>query len=364
MLNLHGSGCPLTNCTVNGYESRNIGTPSNFSMKLLKAESSQQGESSSLPFKDNEALDAYSRTVSGVASAVSAGVVRVDVFGPSDGGARRRAETGSGFVFTPDGYIITNSHVVQGGNRFVVQTIEGESYAGFKVGDDPPTDLALLAIDAPRMAALPLGESRELRVGHLVVAVGNPLGFQYTVTAGVVSALGRSIRSWSGRLIEDVIQTDAALNPGNSGGPLVNSRGQVIGVNTAAIPSAQGLCFAISINTAKIIAGELIRKGVVRRSQLGVQAQTAPLHKLLRRFHDLKQETGVLVLSVDANSPAFLAGLREGDVLLEIDGVVLEGIDSLFSHLTEDAAGKPASLRVLRGRDIVRVEVVPRVVEG
>jgi S1-C subfamily serine protease len=178
----------------------------------------------------------------------------------------------------------------------------------------------------------------------------------------VVSALGRSIRSRSGRLIEDVIQTDAALNPGNSGGPLLNSRGHVVGVNTAAIPSAQGLCFAISINTAKVIAVELIRKGAVRRSQIGVEAQTAPLHKVLRRFHDLKQESGVLVLGVEPGSPAASSGLREGDVLLDIDGDVLEGVDSLFSHLTEAAAGKAASLRVLRGREVLHVDVVPRIV--
>jgi S1-C subfamily serine protease len=334
-------------------------------MELLHSETSDHVDHQPpVPAPDAEALDAYSRTVAGVAAAVSAGVVRVDVFAEGRGGETRRAGTGSGFVFTPDGYIITNSHVVHGGSRYVVQTIEGESYAGFKVGDDPHTDLALLSIDAPRVAALPLGDSRELRVGHLVVAVGNPLGFQYSVTAGVVSALGRSIRSRSGRLIEDVIQTDAALNPGNSGGPLVNSRGQVVGVNTAAIPSAQGLCFAISINTARIIAGELIRTGVVRRSQLGIQAQTAPLHKQFRRFHDLKQDSGVLVLGVDVGSPAAAAGLREGDVLLDIDGAVLEGVDALFGTLTEAAAGERVTLRALRGREVLSLEIAPRMVEG
>jgi S1-C subfamily serine protease len=245
----------------------------------------------------------------------------------------------------------------------VVRTSDGEEHAGFKVGDDTHTDIALLAVDAARVAALPLGDSRELRVGHLVIAVGNPLGFQYSVTAGVVSALGRSLRSQSGRLIEDVIQTDAALNPGNSGGPLVNSRGQVVGVNTAAIASAQGLCFAISINTAKIIASELIRKGVVRRSHIGVQAQTAPIHKQLRSFHGISQATGVLVLGVEANSPAASAKLREGDLLLQMGDEKLEGVDSLFRFLSEAAAGKKRALKLLRGREVLQVDVTPRVVE-
>lgn len=332
-------------------------------MSFLNTDEQVHDSAAPLPFAEGEALDAYSRVVSGVASAVSPGVVRVDVFGTARDGRTRRAGTGSGFVFTPDGYIITNSHVVHGGSRFAIQTVAGESYPVFRVGDDPHTDLALLSTDA-RLPALPFGDSRDLRVGHLVVAVGNPLGFQSTVTAGVVSALGRSIRSNSGRLIEDVIQTDAALNPGNSGGPLVNSRGHVVGVNTAAIPSAQGLCFAISINTAKIIAGELIRRGVVRRSQLGIQAQTAPLHPQFRRFHDLKQDSGVLVIGIEPGSPAASAGLREGDVLLELDGTVLEGVDSLFSHLTEAAAGTPAELRLLRGRELVRIQVTPRIAEG
>jgi S1-C subfamily serine protease len=312
---------------------------------------------------DSEILDAYSQTVSRVAERASAGVVRVEVIGDRKGRSAA-VGSGSGFVFTHDGYIITNSHVVHGGSRFVVRTLDGESYAGFKVGDDPSTDLALLSIDASPFVPLTLGDSRQLRVGHLVVAVGSPLGFQYTVTAGVVSALGRSIRSRSGRLIEDVVQTDAALNPGNSGGPLLNSRAEVIGVNTAAIPSAQGLCFAISMNTAKIIAMELIRKGAVRRSYIGIQAQTAQIYPQLRRFHELQQTTGVLVEAVTPGSPASAAGLRPGDLLISFDETRLEAIDALFTLLTEDASGKRAELKVLRGRELMQISVVPATLES
>jgi S1-C subfamily serine protease len=311
---------------------------------------------------DAELLDSYSRAVSGVAERASAGVVRVEVLG------ERRGRTGtigsgSGFVFTHDGYIVTNSHVVHGGSRFLVHTLDGEYHTGFKVGDDPATDLALLSIDAAQVTPLTLGDSRQLRPGHLVVAVGSPLGFQYTVTAGVVSALGRSIRSRAGRLIEDVIQTDAALNPGNSGGPLLNSRAEVMGVNTAAIPSAQGLCFAISMNTARIIAIELIRKGVVRRSYIGIQAQTAQIHTQLRRFHELEQSTGVLVEAVTPRSPADTASLRAGDMLIAFDDTALDGIDVLFSKLTEEASGKRAMLGVLRGHELLRIGITPAIVE-
>jgi S1-C subfamily serine protease len=308
---------------------------------------------------DQQILDAYSLTVSGVAERASLGVVRIETFRKSQGGDLHPAGGGSGFVFTPDGFLLTNSHVVHGADKLLVNTIDAGTFTAAVVGDDPHSDLALLRIDAPRLTPLPLGDSRNLRVGQLAIAVGNPLGFQYTVTAGVVSALGRSIRSRSGRLIEDVIQTDTALNPGNSGGPLLDSRGRVIGVNTAAIPSAQGLCFAISINTAKLIASKLIRFGKVKRSYIGIQAQTASLHTAIAKFHGIDSHTGVLVLHVEERSPAQLAGLREGDLLLRLQGKELAGVDALFSLLDETLAGEKTEAVVLRGRELITVTLKP-----
>jgi S1-C subfamily serine protease len=217
----------------------------------------------------------------------------------------------------------------------------------------------LLRIDAPELHSVKLGDSRKIRVGQLVVAIGNPYGFQYTVTAGVVSALGRSLRSQSGRLIEDVIQTDAALNPGNSGGPLMNSAGQVIGVNTATILPAQGLCFAISINTAQFIASKLIRHGVVRRSYIGVQAQTAPLNRTIARHYELQTATGALVLAAEPGSPAEHAGLQEGDVIVGLEGEPVEGVDVLHRLLDESRIGMATQVTALRGSRRLEFKVIP-----
>jgi S1-C subfamily serine protease len=292
--------------------------------------------------------------VTGVAESVSPSVVRIGV--EAGGG---RGGSGSGFIFTPDGFILTNSHVVHRAERIKVSTPDAGEFVAQLIGEDPDTDLALLRIDAPGLHAVPLGDSRRIRVGQLVVAIGNPYGFQYTVTAGVVSALGRSLRSQSGRLIEDVIQTDAALNPGNSGGPLVNASGEVIGVNTATILPAQGLCFAISINTAQFIAGKLIRDGVVHRSFIGVQAQTAGVNRNIARHHDLKIATGALVLAVEPGGPAARAGLQEGDVIVALDGAEVEGVDVLHRLLNEERIGKATLFTVVRGSRRLEIKIVP-----
>jgi S1-C subfamily serine protease len=305
-------------------------------------------------FGEIEAMDAYSRVVTSVAEAVSPAVVRIQV-----ANERGRGGSGSGFIFTPDGFILTNSHVVHGAKGITVWMPDSGDCTAQLIGEDPDTDLALLRIDAPGLHSVKLGDSRKIRVGQLVVAIGNPYGFQYTVTAGVVSALGRSLRSQSGRLIEDVIQTDAALNPGNSGGPLVNSAGEVIGVNTATILPAQGLCFAISINTAQFIASKLIRHGVVRRSYIGVQAQTAPLNRTIARHYELKSPTGALVLAAEPGSPAQKAGLQEGDVIVDLGGEPVEGVDVLHRLLDEERIGRSTSMVVLRGSRRLEFKLVP-----
>jgi len=267
-------------------------------------------------------------------------------------------------VFTPDGLVLTNSHVVHEASRIDVSLPDGQRFPAHIIGDDAATDLAVIRIglpsnDAPRLVAAPLGDSQRLRVGQLAIAIGNPYGFQYTVTAGVVSALGRSLRSYSGRLIEDVIQTDASLNPGNSGGPLVTSDGRVIGVNTATIMGAQGLCFAIGINTAKFVAGRLLREGRIRRSYIGVEAQTVPLLRRVVRFYDLPRESGVIVISVETGSPAQKAELREGDVIVAMDGKPVAGVDDLHRLLTDARVGAASALTVLRHTEKLELKVVP-----
>jgi S1-C subfamily serine protease len=304
--------------------------------------------------RDVDLLDAYSEAVIHAAGRVSPSVVNVEVRRDS-----KAAGSGSGFVFTPDGFILTNSHVVHGATEIRVAFPDGQRFLADRVGEDPATDLAVLRISAPRLPPVTFGSSHGLRVGQLVVAIGNPFGFQCTVTSGVVSALGRSLRSQSGHLIDNVIQTDAALNPGNSGGPLVTSRGEVVGVNTAIIPSAQGICFAVGIDTAHYLAGRLIKDGKIRRGYIGVAGQNVPLHRRLVKGHNLAISSGIFVVSVEPGSPATASGVREGDILVDFDGNPVGDIDSLHRILTEHRVGIRASLTLLRGTEKVMLDIVP-----
>ncbi|HEY3295534.1 MAG TPA: trypsin-like peptidase domain-containing protein [bacterium] len=309
-------------------------------------------------------LDAYSQAVTGVVERVSPTVVGIEVAHMVRMRNRPDAQRevhggGSGFFFTPDGFILTNSHVAHGATKLDVTLNDGRRYSADLVGDDPDTDLAVLRIGGGDFVAAPLGDSSQIRVGQLVIAIGSPYGFQATVTTGVVSALGRTFRSISGRLIDSVIQTDAALNPGNSGGPLVNSRGEVIGVNTAVIPTAQGICFAIAVNTARFVASQIIRHGRVKRSYLGVGGQNTPLSQRYVRFHHLQAGSGILVQSIEDHSPAQLAGLQQGDIIVEYGEHPVSSIDDLHRLLTEDQVGIRAPLTVLRGVEKLTLEVVP-----
>src|SRR6266542_1880421 len=310
---------------------------------------------------DDELLDAYSRAVSGVVERLAPAVVSVEVQHRRRGGsAREDRGHGSGFVFTPDGFILTNSHVAHGATKTDVAFADGRRLRAELVGDDPDTDLAVLRVDVSSQAAAPLGDSATLRVGQVVIAIGNPLGFQSTVTAGVVSALGRSFRSVSGRLIDNVIQTDAALNPGNSGGPLLDSRGQVVGVNTAVILPAQGICFAVGINTAKFVAAQLIRHGKIRRGRIGVAGQNVPLLRLAVRAHALEAKTGVLVTGIEPSSPAERAGVKAGDIIVGFDGKPVTGIDDLHRLLASDRIGMQTTVVVLRNAEKVELEITPQ----
>ena len=316
------------------------------------------------PHSDSVLLDAYSTAVVSAAERVSPSVAKIEVTQKAgtarNGEPRERHGGGSGFVFTPDGLVLTNSHVVHNASRIDVSLPDGRRCPAHLIGEDPATDLAVVRIDAPSLPSVQLGDSQKLRVGQLAIAIGNPYGFQYTVTAGVVSALGRSMRSYSGRMIDDVIQTDAALNPGNSGGPLVASDGTVIGVNTATIMGAQGLCFAIGINTAKFVASRLLQKGRIQRAYIGVEAQTVPLHRRVVRFYDLAQETGVMVVGVTKDSPAARCGLREGDVILAFAGQPVAGVDDLHRLLTDTQVGVKNTIAVLRHTERVELTMVPQ----
>jgi S1-C subfamily serine protease len=315
------------------------------------------------PIDDSELLDSYSRTITNVVGKVGPSVVNIRVHKPAGRDSRSGQESGgsgSGFIIAPDGFILTNSHVVHGADKLEVTLADGQIFAATLIGEDPEADLAVIRINAAQQ--LPhahLADSNSIRVGQIAVAIGSPFGFQQTVTAGVVSALGRSMRSQSGRLIDNVIQTDAALNPGNSGGPLVNSSGEVIGVNTAVILPAQGICFAIASNTAEFVAAWLIKDGRIRRSWIGVIGQNVPIHRRVVRFHRLAVESGVLVTGTEPGSPASHAGLREGDVIVAFAGEPVSSIDELHQHLVAQVIGIPTVFTIIRHTEKLEVVLTP-----
>jgi S1-C subfamily serine protease len=301
---------------------------------------------------DPELLDAYSEAVTRSVDAVGPAVVKIE--------AGRAG--GSGVIFTPDGFALTNNHVVDRQKALTVVLPDGRSMRADIVGQDADTDLAVVRMTDESGSALPwakLGDSRAVRVGQIAIAIGNPYGFHHSVTAGVVSALGRSLRARSGRLMDDIIQTDAALNPGNSGGPLVTTRAEVIGINTAMILPAQGLCFAIASNTARFIAARLMRDGRIRRSYIGLGGQNVPIPRAIARANQLAVSSGVLVVSIEKNSPAAAAGARDGDVVIAFDGEPITGIDDLLRQLTDGRIGAPAPMTVLRGGQRRQITIVP-----
>jgi S1-C subfamily serine protease len=303
-----------------------------------------------LPQPDDAVLlDAYSSAVIHAVETVGPAVVKID--------AGRAG--GSGVLFTPDGLILTNSHVVENSGPLTVVMTDGGSLRADVIGQDADTDLAVIRVDGSAMPFATLGDSRVVRVGQIAIAIGNPYGFHHSVTAGVVSALGRSLRARSGRLMDDIIQTDAALNPGNSGGPLVTTGGEVIGVNTATILPAHGLCFAIASNTARFVAARLIRDGRIRRSYIGLAGQTVPIPRAVARENQLAVRSGVFVVSVEPNSPAAAAGLKDGDVMLAFAGEPVTGVDDLHRLLTEDKIGEPIAITFLRSARRRKITVVP-----
>jgi S1-C subfamily serine protease len=310
---------------------------------------------------DVDLLDAYSRAVIGAVERVGPAVVKVEVRGGSATKSRRAdvGGAGSGFLFTPDGLLLTNSHVVAAGSEVSVSMTDGRVLGADLVGDDPHTDLAVLRVTAPELTAAPLGDSSSLRPGQVVIAIGNPFGFQHTVTTGVVSAIGRSLRARTVGLMENLIQTDAALNPGNSGGPLVTSRGEVIGVNTAVILGGQGIAFAVPINTATWVISCLLRDGRVRRSYLGVAGQDVQIPRRLVREHNLPRDRAMTITAVTPKSPADRAGLRPGDLLIDFGGTPISGADDLIRLLTDTAIGVETPVRVLRSGAPRRLLVVP-----
>ncbi|HUC65286.1 MAG TPA: trypsin-like peptidase domain-containing protein [Stellaceae bacterium] len=322
---------------------------------ILEHNANDSNSSEATPAGEALLLDAYSRAVVGAVETVGPAVLHLQVEA-----ANGRGGAGSGVVFTPDGYVLTNSHVAAGAKRLQATFADGRSMEASLVGDDPDTDLAVLRLAGEAPAYARLGDAHKLRVGQLVIAIGNPFGFQATVTAGVVSALGRSLRASSGRLIDSVIQTDAALNPGNSGGPLVSSAGEVVGINTAIIAMAQGICFSISANTVEFVASRLIRDGRVRRSYIGLSGQNIVLPRRVVRFHDLAREGGVRVEATAERGAARAAGLLSGDIIVGFAGEPVGTVDELHRLLTEERVGRPAEVTVLRRAEKRLLSVIPR----
>lgn len=319
----------------------------------------REAASTSAPANDQTLLDAYSNAVINVTERIGPAVVRVET-GPKTPQARERGGLGSGIVISPDGLVLTNSHVVGNSRQIRLRDTEGIVTDARVLGVDPDTDLALLRADGVRdLHYASLGNSRNLRRGQLVVAIGNPLGFESTVTAGVISALGRSIRSASGRTIEDVIQTDAALNPGNSGGPLVSTAAEVIGINTAIISGAQGICFAVASNTAQFVLSEIIRHGHVRRAFIGVSGQSAPIPRRHAVLAGVENKMGALVMQIEADGPASQAGLLPGDVVVSLDGVEINGVDDLIRTLDRDRIDRTLKMDVLRLGRLRELDIHP-----
>jgi S1-C subfamily serine protease len=308
---------------------------------------------------DGVLLDAYSNAVSGAVERASPAVAHIRI---ERAGSRRRAQegAGSGFILTPDGYMVTNSHVAGGADAIEVTLPDGRLAGAELVGDDPDSDLAVLKIATPGLAHASFRDSSRVKVGQIAIAIGSPYGFQHSVTAGIVSALGRSMRSRTGRLLDNIIQTDAALNPGNSGGPLVDTSGGVIGVNTAMIMSAQGICFAIASNTVERIVVALIREGRVRRAYLGLGGEDTPIARRVVRHFALQNESGVRVSSVERDSPAAQAGIRVGDLIVEFGGAAVTGVDDLHRMLTGGRIGDGVDVALLRGSQRLRLRITPR----
>jgi S1-C subfamily serine protease len=331
--------------------------------EILSSIDTRSPAAEALP-EELDALDAYSQAVIRTVERVGPAVVSLGVTQPAPAPYRRRGipqlhGAGSGVIITPDGYALTNSHVVHAAQKVEVRLQDGRALPAEVVGDDPYSDLALIRMPEGGLPVGELGDSSRLRVGQLVIAVGNPLGFQATVTAGVISALGRTLRAETGRLIDNVIQTDAALNPGNSGGPLVDSRGHIIGINTAVIAGSQGLCFAIPVNTATWVASQLIREGRVRRGYLGIAAQTVTLNRRFAVHHRIAAPTAVRIMEVNPGTPAAQAGLRDGDVLVEAGGRPVTSLDDLLLILGRHVVGTPLAVEAIRNGESLTLEVHP-----